>query len=253
MGGSWPPSWLGALGVVVFVCVALVHVRHATIMGGRSRLWHVAHVAMAVGMVDMYWPGSETPVSYRTGVAVCGLATAAAVTYVVIDAVRGRPPWWLGILTAVDLGAMTYMFAMFREAWVPVTVVLVGWLAFESIGWLSGTWSTVHRQVGLDSSPGPSTSTAPGVPAVGNKRLAGVTLARRSASALEARHDGMGAEPVLRWRLRVSLAVMSLGMGYMLIVMQWSMPAGPTMQDMPGMSGHEALHSPPVPISTRAD
>lgn len=201
------PTWVGALWTAVFVAVFAVHLRHLAARTGRARLWHGAHVLMALGMVDMFLPAQHMG-GGRVGVLVFASAAAGVVALVVADAARRKPLTLLWPVTTIDLTAMVYMFAMTSTRSRLLTGVLVAWLIVEALSWGTGLLATLVRHGGL----GLSRQRAERVPAMAN------AAAPEPLAAAPARTTG---EDLLRgWAIRASLTVMSIGMAYMLIAMQ---------------------------------
>ena len=189
VSSTWIPGWAGLTWVLVYAAIATWHLVHLTTMAGVSRLWHAAHVLMAAGMIDMFWPWGGMPAGPGAGEAVFAAAAVAAgfLALVTVTASRGRPVRGLWLLTAADLAVMVYMFALMSLRYlVVVTVLLAGWQLAEAAAWAAGR--------------------------LGRGHVTG---------------------------LRVSLALMSAGMAYMLLAMQFGMASaghgGPGMPGMPGM------------------
>lgn len=266
-------SWItgpvvGTVWATLFVLVAIVHVAHMAVMPGRHRFWHGAHVLMAAGMALMFWPGGVQLVPARVAVAAyCLAAGTLAVVWIVAQLRRARlGPLWL--VTLVDLAVMAYMFAMVtsRLAW--LTMLGVIWFSAQMLGWASGRLGRVLERGGLgehrpstlafaetpcgaDAHQDPA-SRSPGDRPWGH--LTGVddllpiknrparaegratALKRQATRAVRghvARHvvDGGHRD----WSARIALAVMSAGMAYMLLSMQFGMLATGVMPGMPGM------------------
>lgn len=199
MSSSWLPTWAGTGWTVVFAVILLVHLQHVVGMRGQWRIWHGGHVLMALGMVDMFWPVSNLPVGAHAGETVFAAASVATVLLIAVLAARGgvvRAVWPVAV---VDLAAMVYMFAMMSARSAALSVLLAAWFAAEAVAWLVG----------------------PALMCRGLHR----PHARATPTASPAAHlDGA---------VRVTLAVMSLGMAYMFLAMQFGMHAGPA--GMPGM------------------
>jgi hypothetical protein len=247
--GSWLPTWLSALWASLFVVVLVVHAGHLQRVSGWGRLWHSGHVVMALGMADMYWPHQPPPVTGRLGEIAFVILTAAAVAMVAWTATRGRVSWAWAI-GAVDFAIMAYMFAMSDHRSVSLTVALTVWLVLEAVGWSAGWLSALAdaEDLGRHDHPRGPHHELPEPPDAAAGATAGRwpwPRTRTVAQPVQARptttrapvttrpgHDGGG-----HWTsVRVTLTVMSLGMAYMLLVMQFGMsmtPAGPG--SMPGM------------------
>jgi hypothetical protein len=194
--GGWIPVWAANAWAVLFIAIAMVHIWHLVWAAGQARFWHTAHLLMALGMTDMFWPNGRMPVGARVGEIVFGAAVASVLGFLAVAAARRRPLAGAWPLTAFDLAAMVYMFAMMSTRLPAVLTVLLA-VAFvvESAGWATG-WL--------------------------------VRTAPAHATAASDRHSGQ----VLS--MRISLALMGIGMAYMLLAIQFGPGAGP---DMPGMAG----------------
>ena len=221
--------------MLVFVLVAAIHVRHAWALGGRQRLWHVTHVLMALGMIDMYWPAAPMPVHDDAGTAVFGVAAAVVVILGVRRPSGGEATRWLSALAAVDLCLMAYMFLAARGAAMPVTALFVAWCSIEAAGWLSGALPKMVARAGpglcatagceLERRPGPFDS--------------GRWIVAREQARTGYRSSGpcAGPEPQRRMAHAHHAGRREREMGYMLLVMQLAMPAMPSTPGMPGMPG----------------
>ncbi|SFO64056.1 protein of unknown function [Pseudonocardia ammonioxydans] len=267
--GSWITGPVGMVWATLFVLVAIVHVAHMAVMSGRHRLWHGAHVLMAAGMVIMFWPGGMRLVPARVAMAVYSLAAGTLVVVLVAAKLRRARlgPLWLA--NVVDLAAMAYMFAMMttRLAWLSALGVV--WFSVQMLGWASGRLGRVLERGGLGERLPPTHAFADtpcggtahrdlanGCPgdrptgylagAVGDLRptedgpgrLEGTATARMGQVAPAVR--GHVAHRVVDggsrdWSVRIALAVMSAGMIYMLLAMQFGVPTTHAMPDMPGM------------------
>lgn len=226
MSNGLLPTWLAATWGSVFVVVLAVHLRHALSMVGLQRAWHGTHLLMAIGMIDMFWPWGAMPVGESVGVVVFIIATVAAVLVTVQQAVRsGRYGLWT--LAAVDLASMAYMFAMLTTRIAAVSVVLVAWFLLEAAGWFHGiSLGLLPRHALAEEERADQAADA-----------AGSDLNHRAASArceTPNRLQEAGAVQTLEARahqadrshlrdLRVTLGLMSLGMAYMLVSMQFGM------------------------------
>lgn len=198
MGTGWLPDWLEVCLIVLYAGVVLVHLEHAWLLAGPGRLWHLSHIAMALGMIDMYWP-SSLPVGERAGEVVFAVAAVLGVLAGCYAAAR-RASWQVWVVSVVDLSGMVYMFTMISHRLQPLTLVLVVWSVLEAVLWASGLGFGLLRVHRNGAPRGPATVTEHGVD------------------------------------LRITLTVMTLGMAYMFLVMQYGMPAtGQTPDQMPGM------------------
>lgn len=125
------PAWVPIVGVVLFLLVAVLHVRHALGKQLWTRVWHVAHVLMAFGMIAMLVPSISMVVAGPVGTGLFGLAAVLALVRAGFERFSARR--WLWVLTAVDLGAMAYMLATPMLPW--LTLLLAAWLLVQAIGW----------------------------------------------------------------------------------------------------------------------
>jgi len=210
MSSSWIPAWAGLAWLLIYAVIAAGHAGHLAAAERSVRLWHAAHVLMALGMIDMFWPGGVMPVGSGAGQALFGGGAAVVVAAIAVAAARGRPAGRIWVLTAADLAVMAYMFALSSVRYLIVlTVILAAWQLAEAIAWASGYLSpaVAHAPVAAAAGPG------------------AITVPRPASSG----HNGRA--------LRASLALMNLGMAYMLVAIQFGMAgmAGPGMPGMPGM------------------
>jgi len=186
-------------------------------------------------------------------------AGTLAVGLVVARLRRARlGPLWLA--NVVDLTAMAYMFVMMttRLAWLSMLGAV--WFAVQMLGWASGRLGRVLERGGLGEAVpstharGDTSSTRTARPTAGQDPANGCPDDRSIAAPRDplpteggpvqsgrttttsAARDRVGAVrgPVARgvvdggrhdWSVRIALAVMSAGMAYMLLVMEFAMPA----------------------------
>jgi hypothetical protein len=120
----------------------------------------------------------------------------------------------LWLVTAADLLVMVYMYALPSAAVAGLTLVSAVWLVAEAIGWGSGLLAV------------PLTGVPP--------RESSGTWRRPAAAATLTEVDRHAGSAQL---LRASLVLMSLGMAYMLLVMQFGTAPGgmPPGRHMSGM------------------
>ena len=200
---TWLPWWARVLGVVVFVIVVAVHLWHVRVGAARERAWHVAHVLMALGMIDMFVPTRQMIVSAAIGKVVFVVAAGATLAYVSGLVIRGEPLGWLWPALAADLAAMVYMFVTPPPSLMWFTAILVGWSVLQAVGWLTGVLPA-RADLGTPRSASATTDSGP---------------SRHTAS------------------VRISLAAMNLGMGYMFLAMALGMARTPGMVPLPTMPG----------------
>jgi hypothetical protein len=196
------PLWLELIAVAVFVAVALSHLRHMVATDGQRRPWHAGHVLMAAGMAFMYAPGAMDHLPgvsavWRLALAAAGLLAGA---WAIWGASSGVNPVWL--LTALDCGAMLFMWSPDPGA------RAVGWLVLLYLLADGAMWTLdAYRRFEGER------SILRWLP-VGELGGAGsVGLARISPA---------GAGLLGDLDIGPSMAVMSFGMAYMLVVMQLS-------------------------------
>lgn len=228
MNNGWLPTSVEAGWIAIYLCVLLAHAHHAWNLSGRDRLWHISHIVMSLGMIDMFWP-TNRPVGERAGEVVFALASVLALA-VGVHAALHAMGWRAWVPSTVDLTGMVYMFAMMSHRTAGLTLVFVAWSLLEAILWASGYAFLALR---LDPSDAASVDphgagTSPGINIVQSPATSPsptTTLARATTPATVAGADH-------GWNLRLTLTAMTLGMAYMFLVMQYGM-AG--MGHMTGM------------------
>lgn len=156
--GSWFPDYVTVPFCIVFAVILIVHAIHLTQVRGWARLWHTGHVLMALGMVDMYWPGGSMPVGERSGELIYGALTVIAVLIVGFRWARGhRDALWT--LLAIDFAVMTYMFAMMSDRFELLTVLVSAWSLAQAAAWFSGQLAHEAEQEHLTTSTGATGAT----------------------------------------------------------------------------------------------
>jgi Domain of unknown function (DUF5134) len=223
MMNSWLPSWLGLTLATVFGVILIVHLYHAIALTRRERLWHCVHVLMATGMIVMFAPTGRMAAWNVVGAVVFAVAVLTLGGLLVRERAHSRHLGALWLVAAVDLAAMGYMFAMmdFRLLW--LTVALAGWFVVQATGWTSGRLYTTLAHGGLG---GAQPDRPVGTTAV--RTLAGSAAKQPQPASRHQLHRGSSHQTVIR----ATLAVMSMGMAYMLIAMQFGTAL---MPGMPGM------------------
>jgi hypothetical protein len=195
------PEWLGILGAVMFLLIAGAHLGHLAMTHGERRHWHVLHVGMAIGMAFMYAPARIDPFAIQAEFWQFLFASAAALAALrwfagYLGAAADNPLW---LLTAIDLGAMVYMWSpgSFVGA---MTWTLVAYLTVEAGLWVLNAYRVIDRGTPLIRwhalTPAPA---------------AGAPLAT-TAVATDSLIGGLD--------ISVSMTAMAVGMAYMLAVMQ---------------------------------
>ncbi|GAB3259537.1 DUF5134 domain-containing protein [Kineosporia babensis] len=217
--GSWLPAWLMAVWCAVFVVLLAIHSSHILKLTGIGRFWHAGHAFMALGMINMYWPGGTMPVAAGPGKLLFAVATAAALAAVVATRLRGDTDWLWAIM-AVDFGIMIYMFEQMEGRGLSLLAVpLAAWGLLQAAGWFSGLLTEETRRHHAPAGQG-------SVAAVPELRL--------------------GHRQILS--LRVTLGVMALGMAYMLLAMNFGM--GSSGDEQPG--GHHHSMAPRSAVQVAA-
>lgn len=241
----WIPYSAAVVWTVAFAVVMVVHVGHAVVMSWRHRVWHAGHVVMAAGMLVMFWPGeSLLGIPAIAGIWAYALAAGVLTLGLVIGQWRGVRLGWLWLISVADFAAMAYMFALMSIQLAWLSVVAAVWFTAQTIGWISGWLGRVLERGGLgDPVPAthpvpPGTETAaqpeesqpPTGPATQPEPAAAPTTVTARVTTAVRRHiiDGGRRD----WSIRITLAVMAAGMGYMMLAMQFGMP---TMGHMASM------------------
>jgi hypothetical protein len=192
------PWWVRLIWVVAFTWIAAEHTVHVAFMKGQPRAWHLAHIAMAVGMIYMFTPWQGELISAPVWELGYVAATGLVLMFVLASWSGGRPVNLLWFLQIVALGAMAYMYGLMDvyagKNVSAVTWVLAAYFVLEAAGWSKRTFAEADdRRLSW-------------VPfQVGPGRAQGVCAACLC-----------GPVPV---RLALSGTVMSLGMTYMFLAM----------------------------------
>lgn len=176
-------AWMVLLAaVLVFHCVTLLR------MLGQHRGYHLAHIAMIVGMIFMFGEMGYgiTWIPAAFWITFYAITTALIVGWLVIRFVQRKPLSQLWLLALVQQAAMIYMFLPMADwvAW--VSYVLAAYFLLEALGWLLGLAS--DDRPGRMFGPGDRSVVMP----LGHPSFVG----------------------------RVSLTVMAASMGYMFLGMQ---------------------------------
>lgn len=198
------PGWLGAAWAVVFLAIAVSHLRHMASTTGQRRPWHACHVLMALGMAFMYAPASVDPLALPAALwqVVFALGGLIAATWAIGGVGRVSTLIWL--LTSIDLGAMLFMWAGSSGSdAATVAWLLGGYLAAEAVLWgldlyrrLDGATPIFSwRQLAAESGPGTSRVSVGG-------------------------NAGSSATLLGELDINASMIAMTLGMAYMLVAMR---------------------------------
>ncbi|MGI8417249.1 MAG: DUF5134 domain-containing protein [Nakamurella sp.] len=199
----WLPSWLGVAASAVLAGVVIVHLWHLIAVPAMVRVWHGAHVLMALGMIEMFLPTAKLIVPARIGQIAFGVAVLTVLGFVVTELLRGRRVWWLWPVVGVDMAAMLYMFALSATDSGWLSVLLVGWFVLQAVGWASGVLPSLADESEVGE---PSSTAGP------------VVHAHAHAPSI-----------------RITLTVMSLLMAYMFLAMRVGM--APMSGQLPTMGG----------------
>jgi hypothetical protein len=196
------PVWLGIVGAVMFLGIAASHLRHLANTEGQRRAWHACHVLIAVGMASMYSSAAITSLTVPAVFWKLVFAGAGVLTAVWAVNETGRAPTPMWLLTAIDLGAMIYMWSShaFTEA---LSWLLVGYFVIDAVLWALDEYRHLDRNT-------LSISWRMLSPASGGTTIAAPAVGVRSASQSLIGELDIG----------LSMVAMALGMAYMLAAMQ---------------------------------
>lgn len=203
MASSMLPEWLRLAWAALLGVVVVVHIGHAVAMSEQRRWWHVGHTIMAAGMALMYLlPGMRYPALHQAGLVLFALLSVGFAAAVVI--LRRREgilnPLW--VASALDLAAMTYMFAPPSSWLVPSTYALVFYLGVQAVAWAVGWWSRV-----------------PIVSPVAPLAADAVSAGGGEVVPADDRAEAVGLRATSSPSVRATLAVMAASMAYMLAAM----------------------------------
>lgn len=196
------PTWLGVVWTAVFAGIAVSHLRHMAQTTGQRRPWHACHVLMAVGMAFMYLPASLDPFHLPVGFWKLAFAAAGLIAAVWSIGGVGRTVTVVWLLTAIDLGAMLYMWSGSERAGnAPVTWMLAAYLTAEAVAWAFDLYQRIDG-----GSPLVSWRALAAQPGGGR---VGVTATAARTESLLGTLD-----------ISASMVAMTVGMAYMLVAMQ---------------------------------
>jgi hypothetical protein len=125
---------------------------------------------------------------------------------------------------------MAYMYAIPAIGRAAVSVVLAGWFVAEAVGWATNVLPSLARASGI----GPQ---LPFAPTRESPDRAAARIAAQAAGTgatppgQDAGHAVMEHDPLDGVSVRTTLALMNIAMAFMILVMQFAMPA------MSGMAG----------------
>lgn len=196
------PAWLGIGAAAMFALIAVSHLRYLAGTRGQRRSWHACHVLMAAGMAFMYAPTSIDPLGIPDGFWRLTFASAGLMAAVWALGDGRRAPNLMWLLTALDLGAMLYM-------WSPgSSVATLSWMLTAYFALQAAMWALdAYRRI--DGS----------APIVDWRLLSPVADARVGAITL-ARPTTASASLLGELDIGVSMIAMTLGTVYMLAAMQ---------------------------------
>lgn len=222
------PSWALVLLTVAYLLVLAVHVRHLLEVRGQARAWHVAHVVMALGMVNMTVPSSWTgadgmPVPAAVATPVFAAATVVAAALALRAGLRRRRATALWAMVAVGAAGMTWMYdGVGHGDWsAVVTVLFAAWFVLETALWTTGALTARVHALEVRDLPQPA-------PAAGTAGEGDLLTAQRVEAAVAVGHEHSRAA-------RATLAVMAVGTAWMLLAMQFGTHvAGTTGMDGSG-------------------
>ncbi len=198
------PPWMGVASTVVFLAIAISHLRHMAQTTGQRRAWHACHVLMAVGMAFMYAPAQVDPLAVPS--AFWKLVFAAAGIIAAAWAINGvgRVSTLIWLLTSIDMAAMLFMWSGPQgAATAPVAWLLACYLLAEAVMWALD----LHRR--LDGT----------TPVVSWRLLATESGASISEGSIGTETVGSGSL-VGELDISASMVAMTVGMAYMLVAMQ---------------------------------
>lgn len=191
------PVWLAVAWVLALLLVAGVHCRHLLCTRGQRRAWHCVHVTMALGMALMYAPASLAGPDDDPWRNAFAAAAAAVLAWTVTRMATRRGTSALWLLAGADLAAMAYMWAAPVGGLTRLSWVLVAYFGLEAVLWISNSCRQLREHL---------------LPT-------GTTLLPVEIRTDTTVQSTPAASIRERLQLRVSLAMMALGMAYMLLAM----------------------------------
>jgi hypothetical protein len=188
------PAWLSVIWTLIFLTIVVVHAWHVSETHGERKLWHSAHVLMAIGMLFMFAPPSLDHFGVPNAFWQLLFASAAGglVMWMLVELTNGVGVNRLWVAITFDLAAMAYMWS--PNGFVPVvTWILVGYFATQAFLWASDR----YRELDGHDVGGHLLLTGDG------------TITASAVTSLVCERD-----------LRLSMGAMALGMAYMFAAMQ---------------------------------
>lgn len=218
MSMAWLPMWLRIVWVVALCGVIVTHVAHAAAMPGQRRWWHAGHTTMATGMALMYLlPRMHFPGLYRAGLVLFVLVTIteASATGVFRAREGAFNPLW--VFSTADMVAMTYMLLpmALRPTWLNWVFVL--YLGGQALAWAFGLWD---RLPVFARRPAPAAPRGP--PAATGRAQQhehAVTPLADDPAPQAATGPVVGLTAHSTVAVRITLAIMTASMAYMLAIM----------------------------------
>lgn len=137
-GMNMVPQWLVLLWTCALLAVVGSHCRYLLESGGERRLWNARHMVLGVGMIFMFAPPSIDHLNIPAALWQLVLANAAAAVLAAIltRSLEGQSTNVLWLISALELGAMVYMWlgqTLGVLSWTPV-----GYFLAVSIFWALG-------------------------------------------------------------------------------------------------------------------
>lgn len=146
-GSSYFPGWVSIL-FSVGLGLGVIHHLQCLVLGHGNRWFHGGHAAMALSMIYMFlsmsYDWTWLPAAWQMWF--FATTSAAVVTYLLGNAVRGRPFNFLWILLLIQQAAMIYMWYPMMRWNATVIFVLVAWFAIKAFGWCTNLFPDDIRE-----------------------------------------------------------------------------------------------------------
>lgn len=192
MGEGLLPAWVGWICFAIYIVILLIHLYHLVTMKGLHRAWHIGHVLMALGMAWMFLPTPPSGIpalAWQIAYAVAAFLILAWCIWNWSYRQAVNFPW---ITLFIGMLAMIYMFTFPGAATQYLTYILVAYFVLESVAWFVGAFDETEQ---------------------GQRRLLPLAIGPRADSV----HALVEAGSLT---IRLTLGFMTLGMGFMLFVME---------------------------------